>query len=75
MAKTTPRIQELANKIGGGTDVAPHQIDEPTVKSASASGNIDSGEADEFMQFLNELAVARGGSDAVDGNEDLDEEG
>ena len=41
----TPRIKELANKIGQGTDVAPHQLDEAAVTNAVTAGNIDDGDS------------------------------
>jgi hypothetical protein len=74
----TPRIKELANKIGQGTDVAPHQIDEAAVTNAVTAGNIDDGDSKEFMQFLKELGEDGNvdGDDADDFGvdaEDLDE--
>jgi hypothetical protein len=61
--KHSPRVKELANKIGGGTDVDPTQIDAVAVKNAHTAGSIDDGERDEFMKSLQELA---GGDDELD---------
>ena len=62
--KHSPRVKELANKIGGGTDVDPTQIDAVAVKDAHKAGSIDDGERDEFLKSLMESA----------GNEDEDED-
>jgi hypothetical protein len=64
-ATATPRIQELANKIAVGSDVAPHQLDETAVTNAVSAGNIDDGDAAEFMQFLKELGI-EGNVDGTD---------
>jgi hypothetical protein len=76
MAEVTTRIQDLANKIGQGTDVLPHQIDASAVKNAADSGSIEAGDADEFMKFLAELGVEGNvdgdNEDGVDLDEDED---
>jgi hypothetical protein len=71
MAKTpSPRAQELANKIGGGSAVDPTQIDETAVQNAHAAGSIDDGEKEEFLRELTEMF---GGDDKPAGDEDDDD--